>query len=279
MKITRCDWLTRPQGAGPAPRPGHMTLGEEEEADRSNMAGSPAALLLLLCGLRVSVSGLAAPRLLGLRLEGPAGPVDMAQRLLSAPDGARFQLRLFGTGLNGSWPWVGFAGSEGSEEDPDPCLDPTRRNGSAFQVSGEPDRDKDDSLLLEVHVRLGSGSEPNLRYRVCLRSGESWSTAGPDRLQVRARNPELPAWGLALLVVLLLGLSSVLRTVNLSLLWLDPVELYVLHSCGSEEEKRAAKRLEPVRRRGNFLVSVPNQNQDQGLTGSAVQQGNELENK
>lgn len=104
----------------------------------------------------------------------------------------------------------------------------------------------------------GAGAE-TLRHRhLCLLRGGTWASVGPDRLPVLAdaalSADPLPPWGLAVLVVVLVLVCGLLKIVNFSLLWLDPLELYVLHSCGSEEEKRAAKRLEPIRRRGNFLV-------------------------
>uniref|UniRef100_A0A672Z2Q3 Metal transporter n=1 Tax=Sphaeramia orbicularis TaxID=375764 RepID=A0A672Z2Q3_9TELE len=167
-------------------------------------------MILLFCGIRYGACSQEAPLVLWLRLEDPEGLVCMKHRVISAPEGATFKLRLFGTDLNGSWPWVAFAGEVGGApgadgNTSDPCGKDSNRDGSAFQVKELP-------------------------------------------------ADYIPPWGLAVLVVVLLLICAVLRAVNLSLLWLDPVELYVLHSCGSEEEKRAAKRLEPVRRRGNFLT-------------------------
>lgn len=101
----------------------------------------------------------------------------------------------------------------------------------------------------------GAGADRPL-YHLCVRRGDGWASAGVDRLRVvaAARGAGLPAWALALLTALVLLLCGALRLVQLSLLGVDPVELYVLHGCGSEDEKRGAKRLEPLRRRGNFLL-------------------------
>ena len=226
-------------------------------------------MVLLFCGIRFGACSQEAPPVLGLRLEDPAGLVCMKDRIVSAPEGAQFKLRLFGSDLNGSWPWVAFAGAAGGAvgavgDVPDPCGQESQRQQSAFQVKGVFVLDEVYSGLVTVAVRQGSisagaaGREQTYHYLCVLRGGR-WASVGPDRLRV-ITDKDLPAdyipsWGLAVLVVLLLLVCGLLRTVNLSLLWLDPVELYVLHSCGSEEEKRAAKRLEPIRRRGNFLVS------------------------
>lgn len=266
-----------------------MTRAQIPGATNSNMVASSAGLRFLLmivslCGIGFGACGREAPPVLGLRLENPAGPVHMSDRVLSAPEGATFKLRLFGTELNGSWPWVAFAAgaSAGAVGDaPDPCaLEPNRR-GSWFQVTGPFAADEAYSGLATVEVRrqgASSSSSPasaSSLHHLCVRSGGRWASAGPDKLRVSADSglPEdhIPAWGLAALVVTLLPAVALLRTVQLSLLWLDPVELYVLHSCGSEEEKRAAKRLEPIRRRGNFLVSPGGRNHGASTRHSEVQ--------
>lgn len=236
----------------------------------SNMVASLAGLrfllmTFLLCGIRYGACSEEAPPVLGLRLEDPPGRVCMNDRIISAPVGATFKLRLFGTDLNGSWPWVAFAGAAGEAAGAlgvtqDPCLEETRRNESAFQVTDKFAQDELYSGLITVEVRQWSVSDGEQTFHhLCVLSGGRWTSAGKDRLRVNTDRglpaDYIPPWGLAVLIVLFLTICCVLRTVNLSLLWLDPVELYVLHSCGSEEEKRVAKRLESVRRRGNFLVS------------------------
>uniref|UniRef100_A0A8C7L3R4 Metal transporter n=1 Tax=Oncorhynchus kisutch TaxID=8019 RepID=A0A8C7L3R4_ONCKI len=183
-------------------------------------------MILLLCWrIRDGACTQQAPWVLGLRLEDPEGQVYMKERIISAPQGASFKLRLFGWDLNGTWPWVAFAGTRQEEtgvvEDAaDPCEQETRRV-SASSISPA-----------------------------------ASSTGGGDDINNDAGLPAdyIPPWGMAVLIVLLILVCGVLRSVNLSLLWLDPLELYVFHSCGSEEDKRAAKRLEPIRRRGNCLV-------------------------
>lgn len=236
----------------------------------SNMVASLAGLrfllmISLLCGIRYGACSGGAPPVLGLRLEDPPAQVCMNDRIISAPVGATFKLRLFGTDLNGSWPWVAFAGAAGGGagavgDTRDPCREETRRNESAFQVTDTFAQDELHSGLITVEVRRwGTPDGEQTFHHLCVLSGGGWTSAGPDRLRVDTDGglpaDYIPPWALAVLIVLFLTVCCVLRTVNLSLLWLDPVELYVLHSCGSEEEKRVAKRLEPVRRRGNFLVS------------------------
>ncbi|CAB1318871.1 unnamed protein product [Coregonus sp. 'balchen'] len=233
-------------------------------------------MILLLCWrTRDGACTQQDPWVLGLRLEDPEGQVYMKERIISAPQGASFKLRLFGWDLNGTWPWVAFAGARqeetGAVEDTaDPCEQETRRDSAAFQVTGEFTADEEYSGLITVQTRDKSSSSPAASstggvddakptyHHLCVLKSGSWVSVGPDRLQINNDTGLLadyiPPWGLAVLIVLLILVCGVLRSVNLSLLWLDPLELYVFHSCGSEEDKRTAKRLEPIRRRGNCLV-------------------------
>uniref|UniRef100_A0AAY5K306 Metal transporter n=1 Tax=Esox lucius TaxID=8010 RepID=A0AAY5K306_ESOLU len=232
----------------------------------ASLADLPFLLMILLLCWRIRDGACCqqAPRVLGLRLENPEGRVYMKERIISAPQGASFKLRLFGSDLNGTWPLVAFAGArpgeDGAEGDAaDPCEQDTRRDSSDFEVTGRLMADEEYSGLITVQTRNKTRYDARpTNHHLCVLINGSWVSVGLDRLQINndTGQPEdyIPPWGLAVLIVLLIILCGVLRSVNLSLLWLDPLELYVLHSCGSEEDKRAAKRLEPIRRRGNFLV-------------------------
>ncbi|KAJ8400070.1 hypothetical protein AAFF_G00401090 [Aldrovandia affinis] len=228
--------------------------------------------ILFFCGFGIVACSQEAPQVLGLRLEEPSAQVFMQNRVITAQYGAKFQLRLFGSHLyNRTWPWVAFAeaakGEAGAVGDAaDPCEQESRRNSAAFRVTGEFNADEENSGLITVQAADGSapaasgvGDETNPGYHhVCILHGVKWASVGPDRLRIvkdhGLPSDYIPAWGLAVGIVSIIFGCAVFRSLNLSLLWLDPLELYVLHSCGSEKEKRAAKRLEPVRRRGNFLA-------------------------
>ncbi|XP_061886750.1 metal transporter CNNM3 isoform X2 [Entelurus aequoreus] len=237
----------------------------------ASLAGLRFLLMILLsCGISLGSCGQGAPLVLGLRLEEPAAAaarVYMKNRIISAPHGATFKLRLFGTDLHPRTPspWIAFAGAPAGAagavgDGSDPCEDESNRKESAFQIKEPfiPDEEHSGLLTVEVPRRIVAAGGERTLHHLCVLAGERWASVVPDKLRIASDEDlpadHIPAWGLALLIPLLLLLCGLLRTVNLSLLWLDPVELYVLHSCGSEEEKRAAKRLEPIRRRGNFLA-------------------------
>ncbi|KAG9353534.1 hypothetical protein JZ751_011650 [Albula glossodonta] len=228
--------------------------------------------ILFFCGFGIGACSQEAPQVLGLRLEEPSAQVFMQKRVITAQSGASFQLRLFGSHLhNRTWPWVAFAyiaeGEAGAVGDAaDPCKQESRRRSAAFQATTEFVADEESSGLITVQAvnnrtfpASGVGGDTNPGYHhVCILQGVVWVSVGPDKLRfvkdLGQPSDYIPAWGLAVSIILIIFGCAVFRSLNLSLLWLDPLELYVLHSCGSEKEKRAAKRLEPVRRRGNFLA-------------------------
>ncbi|XP_072514319.1 metal transporter CNNM3 isoform X2 [Salminus brasiliensis] len=215
-------------------------------------------LIPLLCGFRLGGS---AQRLVGLRLEEDTEDgmlVYMRGRVLFAAPGSNFKLRLFASELYGNetWPWVAFArdaeNGESAGVEEDPCGQESLRNSSAFWVEGEFKKQEHSSGVLEVRTLEGDAA---VQHRLCVLNGPTWESVGLDRLQLKEPESELlPTWALSIIIIALVFVCALIRCLSLSLLWLDPLELYVLHSCGAEDERRAAKRLEPIRRRGNFLV-------------------------
>ncbi|XP_058050045.1 metal transporter CNNM3 [Ahaetulla prasina] len=198
------------------------------------------------------------PRVLGFRLEDGASATG---GLVRALPGATFRLRLYGTGLhNRSWPWAAFVPEEA------PC-EGTPGDPSSPQVLAHHVLPASEHAGL-VTVRVAPGG-PGGRYRLCSPAGPGrpWVPAAPGdailvtedegggaRVAAEAWPPPMPAWLLGTLVALLLALLALLRALQLSTLWLDPAELYVLRDCGSEAERGASKALEPVRHRGPFVL-------------------------
>ncbi|XP_036857226.1 metal transporter CNNM2 isoform X2 [Manis javanica] len=68
------------------------------------------------------------------------------------------------------------------------------------------------------------------------------------------RKSLLPFWLQVIFISLLLCLSGMFSGLNLGLMALDPMELRIVQNCGTEKEKNYAKRIEPVRRQGNYLL-------------------------
>ncbi|NXG88010.1 CNNM4 protein, partial [Stercorarius parasiticus] len=64
----------------------------------------------------------------------------------------------------------------------------------------------------------------------------------------------LPLWLQVILIAGLLVLSGMFSGLNLGLMALDPMELRIVQNCGTEKEKRYARKIEPIRRKGNYLL-------------------------
>ncbi|XP_077099710.1 metal transporter CNNM3 isoform X1 [Siphateles boraxobius] len=230
----------------------------------SNMVVSLAKLLLplilsFLFGF--GACSLQEVQVFGLRLEDASELVYLRKGVIVAPNGTNFTLRLFGSYLsNETWPWVAFAAhGDGSV---DPCALEKCRRSASFQVRDLLNEHEENSRLIEVHAELATSETNNkdaepVFHHICVLKGQAWGSFGSDKFLIKdpgVPSDFIPLWGSVLVLVLLVLICCVVRCLNLSLLWLDPLELYVLHSCGSEDEKRAAKRLKPIRRRGNVLV-------------------------
>ncbi|XP_048369244.1 metal transporter CNNM3 isoform X2 [Sphaerodactylus townsendi] len=203
------------------------------------------------------------PKVLGFCLEEGA---LASGSLIRATPGTTFRLRLYGTDLrNHSWPWVAFVPLGSS------CAVPEGGLSSTPSPAGAPELLLHDILpvgeyAVLVTVKVASGGTQG-QYHLCSLAGHQWAPAAPGdailvmedeggggRVAAVALPPPLAPWLLGTLVALLLAFLALLRVLQLSTLWLDPVELYVLRDCGSESEREASKVLETVRQRGTFVL-------------------------
>ncbi|XP_053406690.1 metal transporter CNNM4-like [Mercenaria mercenaria] len=99
-------------------------------------------------------------------------------------------------------------------------------------------------LYICVKERIGEdiswihqGKDPYLRFTV-----------------VKADSTFLPLWLQITFIVGLLCLSGLFSGLNLGLMALDKTELKIIERCGKPAEKKYAKVISPLRKRGNFLL-------------------------
>ncbi|XP_016108983.1 metal transporter CNNM4-like [Sinocyclocheilus grahami] len=115
------------------------------------------------------------------------------------------------------------------------------------------------SGLVSVYVKPLRKSEREKTYSLCVRQGlgDRWVQLGENDgrlLVVEEKESLLPLWLQIILVSGLLVLSGMFSGLNLGLMALDPMELRIVQSCGTNKEKKYARKIEPIRSKGNYLL-------------------------
>ncbi|XP_018617908.1 metal transporter CNNM4-like isoform X1 [Scleropages formosus] len=220
-----------------------------------------------------------ASRILGMRLEKsdkPASTTDSG--VIQVTEESRILLRFYGLHMNsGTWAQIRFTehGDGDAEEEQEEeggvapaaaadadssgnrtCADFTKdlSIGSYMNVSGQ-----GTSGVLGVIVKALRKSEPSKEYSLCVRQSaeDTWYLLGDSDgrlLVVEEKKYLLPIWLQLILICSLLVLSGMFSGLNLGLMALDPMELRIVQSCGTDKEKKYARKIEPIRRKGNYLL-------------------------
>ncbi|XP_043087360.1 metal transporter CNNM4-like isoform X1 [Puntigrus tetrazona] len=115
------------------------------------------------------------------------------------------------------------------------------------------------SGLVSVYVKPLRKSEREKTYSLCVRQGlgDKWVQLGENDgklVVVEEKESLLPLWLQIILVSGLLVLSGMFSGLNLGLMALDPMELRIVQSCGTNKEKKYARKIEPIRSKGNYLL-------------------------
>ncbi|XP_070781151.1 metal transporter CNNM4 [Enoplosus armatus] len=220
-------------------------------------------------------------QVLGMRLERSDKPASTNDDgVIQVTEESSVQLRFYGVQLHsGAWTQIRFTeltdgdgGDEGEDEEeavaaarggsgmmdaPDrTCADFTKdiSVGTFMNVSS-----RGTSGLLTVHIKPLRKSEPQKEYALCTpgADGSRWVLLGDSDgrvLVVEEKKSLLPIWLQAILISCLLVLSGMFSGLNLGLMALDPMELRIVQSCGTDKEKKDARKIEPIRSKGNYLL-------------------------
>ncbi|XP_042358187.1 metal transporter CNNM1 [Plectropomus leopardus] len=241
----------------------------------------PRRLSLLF--LTVTLSSLPAPTaaLLGVRPEDTqSGELSVQDGILRAFEGTRFMLRVYYSaspateqhtnslnisGRPDAAPWIAFIEEPGGDgEDTErrlksegnPCQEENARSSDIELLGSFRSTSSHNSVLVELLAKDLRRGEVIKYYSMCAFDGVKWEHFSTKDfwLAVVERPPEADVWLQAGVSVLLLGLSALCSGLNISMLALDPVELRVLQNSGTEKEQKYARKIESVRKHGNYIL-------------------------
>nr|XP_042121693.1 metal transporter CNNM4 [Peromyscus maniculatus bairdii] len=220
-----------------------------------------AALLLLLWTR--AASGQSSPQqsvILGMRLASCNKSCGMnPDGVIFVSEGSTVNLRLYGHSLGEiSSNLISFTEVDDAEtvHNSTNCLELTKDlvvqrlvNVSRGNTSG----------MLVVLTKFLRRSENMKLYALCTRARADgpwlkWTDKDSLLFMVEEHGRFLPLWLHILLVLVLLVLSGIFSGLNLGLMALDPMELRIVQNCGTEKERRYARKIEPIRRKGNYLL-------------------------
>ncbi|XP_060931699.1 metal transporter CNNM4 isoform X1 [Limanda limanda] len=231
--------------------------------------------------------GRGGSQVLGMRLERSDKPASTNDDgVIQVTEESSMQLRFYGVQLHSdAWKQVRFTevpdggggGVDGEEDGGEEEAVAAARSGGSGMMDA-PDRTCADftkdiivgtymnvsghgtSGLISFQIKPLRKSEPQKEYALCTRrseAGSSWLLLGDSDgrlLVLEEKKSLLPMWLQCILISCLLMLSGMFSGLNLGLMALDPMELRIVQSCGTEKEKNDARKIEPIRRKGNYLL-------------------------
>uniref|UniRef100_A0A9J8ATP1 Metal transporter n=1 Tax=Cyprinus carpio carpio TaxID=630221 RepID=A0A9J8ATP1_CYPCA len=228
-------------------------------APERSRKGSTLTLLLIFwsrfSASRAQSSG-SDTRILGMRLERSDKPASTSHDgIIQVTEESDIQLRFYGLQISiDTWERIRFV--EQSEEMNSTCADFTKdisiRTNMTVHGQGT-------SGVLGLRIKPLRKSEPRRDYALCVRSSPDgkWSLLGENDGKLRVVEEKrylLPVWLQVIIISCLLALSGMFSGLNLGLMALDPMELRIVQSSGTEKEKKYASKIEPIRRKGNYLL-------------------------
>ncbi|KAM3606117.1 uncharacterized protein V6R79_010781 [Siganus canaliculatus] len=258
-----------------------MMAADAEDALRCILHPRRFSLLVFIA----SLSSLPAPTaaLLGVRPEDTqSGELSVQGGILRAIEGTRFMLRVYYSAsaaaehpnsLNISGrpdaapaaPWIAFIEEPGEDSGNvqrqfqhggNPCEDENARSSDIELLGSFRSTSSQNSVLVELLAKDLRRGEAIKYYSMCAFDGVKWEHFSTKDfwLAVVERPPEADVWLQTGVSVLLLALSALCSGLNISMLALDPVELRVLQNSGTEKEQKYARKIESVRKHGNYIL-------------------------
>ncbi|XP_023654696.1 metal transporter CNNM2-like isoform X2 [Paramormyrops kingsleyae] len=223
--------------------------------------------------------------IIGLRLEDTDDISFMDRGYLRVSERSRVKLRVYGQNINNeTWSKIAFtehertkvignidssSGDNNSQEDTSSFL-PCGIRTSDIIILPNIVLNRKTSGIIELEVKPLRKTERSKAYFLCIATSapaaaglhDPWSENtwvyhdGDDTkvIVVEEKKFLLPFWLQVIFISMLLCLSGMFSGLNLGLMALDPMELQIVQNCGTEKEKSYAKKIEPVRSQGNYLL-------------------------
>ncbi|CAG7717904.1 unnamed protein product [Allacma fusca] len=95
-------------------------------------------------------------------------------------------------------------------------------------------------------------------FYICVRENNTdmpWVHQGTDQwIQLKSFESILPVWAHIVILIVLLCLSGLFSGLNLGLMAIDRTEIQIIVNTGTEKERRYAKKIQPLRDNGNYLL-------------------------
>uniref|UniRef100_A0A3P8TV43 Metal transporter n=1 Tax=Amphiprion percula TaxID=161767 RepID=A0A3P8TV43_AMPPE len=207
--------------------------------------------------------------IIGLRLEDTDDISFMDRGYLRVSERSRVKLRVYGQNINNeTWSKIAFtehersravgspdssSGDNQSQEDSSgshPCGIRT----SDIIISPNIILNRKTSGIVEIEVKPLRKTERSKAYYLCINTWIYHDGDDTKVIVVEEKKFLLPFWLQVIFISMLLCLSGMFSGLNLGLMALDPMELQIVQNCGTEREKNYAKKIEPVRSQGNYLL-------------------------
>ncbi|MGH0117182.1 UNVERIFIED_CONTAM: hypothetical protein FKN15_046103 [Acipenser sinensis] len=223
--------------------------------------------------------------IIGLRLEDSDDVSYMDGGSLRVSERTRVKMRVYGQNINNeTWSKIAFtehertkligniystAGDNKSKEDTS-SFHPCGIRTSDIIILPKIILNRRTSGIVEIEIKPLRKTEKSKAYYLCTAMPTPTVAGAHDRwtettwvyhdgddtkvVVVEERKFLLPFWLQVIFIGLLLCLSGMFSGLNLGLMALDPMELRIVQNCGTEKEKTYAKKIEPVRSQGNYLL-------------------------
>uniref|UniRef100_A0A3Q0RD80 Metal transporter n=1 Tax=Amphilophus citrinellus TaxID=61819 RepID=A0A3Q0RD80_AMPCI len=207
--------------------------------------------------------------IIGLRLEDTDDISFMDKGYLRVSERSRVKLRVYGQNINNeTWSKIAFteyersravgsidssSGDNQSQEDSS-GLHPCGIRTSDIIILPNIILNRKTSGIVEIEVKPLRKTERSKAYYLCINTWIYHDGDDTKVIVVEEKKFLLPFWLQVIFISMLLCLSGMFSGLNLGLMALDPMELQIVQNCGTEREKNYAKKIEPVRSQGNYLL-------------------------